>query len=288
MGLSRRHGRSFRLFHRPAYRTEDHVAVNDSAFPSHPSGEPAATAASDEPAQPVQIGILTEGKATLAMVLVGLILQERVPLDIYIMDTAESAVIKRDDVVFAMRLAADRGIYCGYEHIRERNRKFSIGRLKLLDELTGPLISFMDDDIVLAPGAAHNLYERARQSGTFGFLSPVLKNWNEADSPLPGRPNYSPGGLIYQDTTVRKILQEYYGTTTDVLDARGGPDRLWEKAFLSELFPALGRMSELRADCLTYHLDYRERPVRYRIDDGIIQASVAYARTLAAAAINIR
>src|SRR5215210_1461556 len=118
--------------------------------------------------QPVQVGILTEGKPTLAMVLVGLVLQESQPLDIYIVDTAESAVIKRDDVVFAMRLASDRGVYCGYEHIRERNRRFSVGRLRLLDELTGPLISFMDDDIVLAPSAAHNLYVRARQAGAFG------------------------------------------------------------------------------------------------------------------------
>jgi hypothetical protein len=235
--------------------------------------------------EPVQVGILTEGKATLAMVIVGLVLQESVPLDIYIVDTAESAVIKRDDVVFAMRLASDRGVYCGYEHIRERNRKFSVGRLRLLDELTGTLISFMDDDIVLAPSATRNLYDRALQSGTFGFLSPVCKNWGDADSPLPGRPHYSPGGIIYQDPVVRAVLREYYQNTTDVLDARGGPDRLWEKAFLSELFPALGRQSDVRQDCLSYHLDYRERPVRYRVDDGIVQASVSHARKLAAAAL---
>jgi hypothetical protein len=235
--------------------------------------------------QPVQVGILTEGKATLAMVIVGLVLQESVPLDIYIVDTADSAVIKRDDVVFAMRLASDRGVYCGYEHIRERNRRFSVGRLRLLEELTGPLISFMDDDIVLAPSASHNLYVRARQSGTFGFLSPICKNWGDADGPLPGRPHYSPGGLIFQDGLVRRVLREYYQTTTDVLDVRGGPDRLWEKAFLSELFPALGRDSEVRSDCLSYHLDYRERPVRYRVDQGVVQASVAQARTMAAAAL---
>ena len=237
------------------------------------------------PDQPVQVGILTEGKATLAMVIVGLVLQESVPLDIYIVDTADSAVIKRDDVVFAMRLASDRGVYCGYEHIRERNRRFSVGRLRLLDELTGPLISFMDDDIVLAPSASHNLYKRARQAGTFGFLSPICKNWGDADLPLPGRPHYSPGGLIYQDGLVRRVLQEYYQTTTDVLDVRGGSDRLWEKAFLPELVPALGRDSEVRSDCLSYHLDYRERPVRYRVDQGVVQASVGHARTMAAAAL---
>src|SRR5215217_2338177 len=174
------------------------------------------------PDEPVQVGILTEGKSTLAMVLVGLVLQESVPLDISIVDTAEDAVIKRDDIVFAMRLAFDRGVHCGYERIKERNRRFSVGRLRLLDELTGPLISFMDDDIVLAPSAAHNLYERARQAGDLGFLSPVLKNWGDANSPLPGRPHYSPGGIIYQDPLVRRVLREYYQTTTDVLDARGG------------------------------------------------------------------
>ena len=238
------------------------------------------------PDETVQVGILTEGKSTLAMVLVGLVLQESVPLDISIVDTAENAVIKRDDVVFAMRLAFDRGVHCGYERIKERNRRFSVGRLRLLDELTGPLISFMDDDIVLAPSAAHNLYERARQAGMFGFISPIIKNWGDADGLMPGRPHYSPGGIIYQDTLVRRLLREYYETTTDVLDVRGGPDRFWEKAFLSELFPALGRTSEVRPDCLSYHLDYRERPVRHRIDDSTVAASAAHARAVAASALN--
>ena len=230
----------------------------------------------------IQVGILTEGKPTLAMVIVALVLQESHPLDISIVDTAADAVIKRDDVVFAMRLAFDRGIHCGYEHIKERNRAFSVGRLRLLDELTGRLVSFMDDDIVLDPSAVRNLYGWARQAGTFGFVSPICKNWGDADSPFPGRPHYSPGGLIYQDEPVRRLLREYYTTTTDVLDARGPAERFWEKAFLSELFPALGRECQVRADCLSYHLDYRERPVRYRIDDDIIQASVTRAREMAA------
>jgi hypothetical protein len=81
---------------------------------------------SDDPIGPnldeaIQVGILTEGKPTLAMVLVALVLQESHPVDIYIVDTAESAVIKRDDVVFAMRLAFDRNVHCGYEHIKERS-----------------------------------------------------------------------------------------------------------------------------------------------------------------------
>jgi len=237
------------------------------------------------PDEPLQVGILTEGKPTLAMVIVGLVLQESVPLEISIVDTAEDAVIKRDDVVFAMRLAFDRGVHCGYERIKERNRRFSVGRLRLLDELTGPLISFMDDDIVLAPSASHTLYEGARQAGAFGFMSPVCTNWGDAEWPMPGSPHYSPGGIIYQDPLVRRLLREYYATTTDVLDARGGQDRFWEKAFLSELFPALGRLSEVRPDCLSYHLDYRERPVRHRIDDSVVQATANHARTVAAAAL---
>ena len=243
---------------------------------------PGGTAQSRE--EPVQVGILTEGKPTLAMVLVALVLQESHPLDIYIVDTAESAVIKRDDVVFAMRLAFDRGVHCGYEHIKERNRAFSVGRSRLLEELKGPLISFMDDDIVLAPSAVRNLYGWAQQAGVFGFVSPVLKNWRDDDGQLADRALYSPGGLIYQDATVRRLLEDYYATTSDVLDARGSSERFWEKAFLSELFPALGRQCQVQQDCLSYHLDYRERPVRYRLDEGIVQASIGRARQVAQSA----
>jgi Glycosyl transferase family 2 len=232
---------------------------------------------------PVQVGILTEGKPTLAMVLVALVLQDSHPFDVYIVDTAESPVIKRDDVVFAMRLAFDRGVHCGYEHIKERNRAFSVGRLRLLGEMSGPLISFMDDDIVLQPGAIKSLYAWARQAGTFGFVSPVCKDGGDAESHLPGRPHYSPGGLIFQDETVRRLLTDYYSTKSDVLDARPNGPQFWEKAFLSELFPALGRECQVRSDCLSYHLDYRERPVRYRIDDTIIHDSVTLAREAAAA-----
>src|SRR4051794_8141793 len=116
------------------------------------------------PDEPVQVGILTEGKSTLAMVLVGLVLQESVPLEISIVDTADDAVIKRDDVVFAMRLAFDRGVHCGYERIKERNRKFSVGRLRPLDEMNRPPLLFMGDDIRLAPRAPHNPSVRGRRA----------------------------------------------------------------------------------------------------------------------------
>src|SRR5215213_1237000 len=117
----------------------------------------------------IQIRILTAGKPTLAMVLVSLIMQEAVPLDIYIVDTAQSPVIKRDDVAFAMRLAFDRGVRCGYEYSKERGRAFSVGRLKLLQELKGPYVSFVDDDIVLPPrsfSASWNGAVSAQRSGS--------------------------------------------------------------------------------------------------------------------------
>lgn len=233
----------------------------------------------------IHIGILTKGKPTLAMVLVSLVMQEAVPLDIYIVDTAPSPIIKRDDVVFAMRLAFDRGVRCGYEYSKERGRAFSVGRLKLLQELKGRYISFVDDDVVLPPRSFAALLDWAGKREGFGFVSPFCKNYGEAENPLPGRPHYSPGGLIYQDPLVRSILLDYYESTQDVLDAKGNGQRLWEKAFLSELFPALNRESLVLNECVSYHLDYKERPMRLSVDDRVVSASVMKARTMAAEAM---
>jgi hypothetical protein len=237
--------------------------------------------------QSVQIGILTAGKPTLAMVLVSLIMQEDVPIDIYIVDTAQSPVIKRDDVVFAMRLAFDRGVRCGYEYSKERARAFSVGRMKLLQELKGPYVSFVDDDIVLPPRSFMALMEWSRKRETFGFVSPVCKNYGDAENPLPGRPHYSPGGLIWQDNTLRSILLDYYETSVDVLDAKGPSTRLWEKAFLSELFPSLGRESVVLEDCSSYHLDYKERPLSHSVDESVVNASVSRAREMANTALRV-
>ncbi len=98
----------------------------------------------------IEIGILTKGKPTLSLALGSLLLQENRNIRIHIVDTSESPVIKRDDVVYALRLAFDREIPCGYEHSRERRRAFSVGRLKLLESLKGPHVCFMDDDVVMA------------------------------------------------------------------------------------------------------------------------------------------
>src|SRR5215216_1358101 len=98
----------------------------------------------------VQIGILTKGRAMLATVIATLVLQEEHPIEIFIVDTGEQPAIKRQDVMSVLRLAQDRGVRCEYELHRDRQRAFSGGRLKLLEHLSGPLLAFMDDDIVLA------------------------------------------------------------------------------------------------------------------------------------------
>ncbi|MBI4491491.1 MAG: glycosyltransferase family 2 protein [Chloroflexi bacterium] len=234
---------------------------------------------------PLQVGILTKGKPTLGMVLVSLVLQEGRPLYIHIVDTAPTPVVKRDDVIFAMRLAFDRGVHCGYEYSKEKQRAFSVGRLKLLEALDKPYLVFMDDDIVLAPAALAGLAAWAEAQPIFGYVSPVCKNYGETASPIPGRAHYSPGGIIYQDTLARRILLDYYTTTVDVLDARAAPDKVWENAFLSELFPALDRPCAVLQSCMSYHLDYRDRPARYSIDERLINHSVARARSIAAKAM---
>jgi hypothetical protein len=222
------------------------------------------------------------------MALVSLLLQEGRPLYVHIVDTAPTPVVKRDDVVFAMRLAFDRGVHCGYEYSKEKHRAFSVGRLKLLEALHRPMLVFMDDDIVLSPGALAGLAEWAEARGAFGYVSPVCKNYGETAAPVPGRAHYSPGGIMYQDALVRRLLMDYYATSVDLLDARPAPEKVWENAFLSELFPALERPCATLDHCVSYHLDYRERPNRNVIDDRLINRSVAMARNVAARALAVR
>src|SRR5438876_4507907 len=98
----------------------------------------------------IQVGILTKGRPMLATVIATLVLQEEHPLEIFVVDTGDQPAIKRVDVLSVLRLAQDRGIRCEYELHRDRQRAFSAGRLALLENLTGPLLACMDDDIVLA------------------------------------------------------------------------------------------------------------------------------------------
>jgi hypothetical protein len=194
----------------------------------------------------------------LAMVIANLVLQEEHPIEIFIVDTGDQPSIKRVDVMSVLRLAQDRHVRCEYELHRDRQRAFSGGRLKLLENLTGPLIAFMDDDIVLAGNAAMaTLAHRAEELGSsLGWVAPNCVNAGSARGFLRDKPHYSPGGILAQDEIVRNILLEYYNNNTDVLDARGPRERVWELEFLTELFPSLGRVTEVQQDTVSYHLDY--------------------------------
>jgi hypothetical protein len=206
----------------------------------------------------IQVGILTKGRPMLATVVATLVLQEEHPIEIFIVDTGDQPAIKREDVKSVLRLAQDRRVRCEYELNRDRQRAFSGGRLKLLESLTGSLIAFMDDDIVLAGMAAMaSLARRAKELGPrLGWVAPLCVNAGSARGFLKDRPHYSPGGVLGQDEVVRGILIEYYNNNTDVLDARGPRERVWELEFLTELFPALGRVTEVQQDTVSYHLDY--------------------------------
>ncbi len=206
----------------------------------------------------IQVGILTKGRPMLATVIANLVLQEQRRIDIFIVDTGDQPSIKRVDVMSVLRLAQDRHVRCEYELHRDRQRAFSGGRLKLLENLNGPLIAFMDDDIVLAGDAA--IATLARRAGELkdqlGWVAPYCINAGTARGFLKDRPHYSPGGILAQDAIVRNILLEYYNNNSDVLDARGPRERVWELEFLTELFPALGRVTEVQHETVSYHLDY--------------------------------
>ena len=230
----------------------------------------------------VQIGILTKGKPTLGMVLVSLLLQEMHDISIHIVDTSESPVVRRDDVVFALRLAFDRGIQCTYEYSRERERAFSVGRLKLLESLRGRHVCFMDDDVVFASSTLPRLLRQARSVGEYGYVAPTCRNAGMPGGALGGRTHYGPGGIFYQDEMVRAILLEYYSTTVDVLDRKKARAKVWEIAFLTELFDALGRPYFVQADNVCYHLDYSERPNWDLADTALLRNSLLKAGELVA------
>lgn len=215
-----------------------------------------------DPDQEIQVGILTKGKPTLGMVLANLLLQDLQGLRILIVDTSDSPVINREDVLFALKLAQDRHIRCDYQRSRDKQRNFSVGRQALLEQLTGPHTCFMDDDVVLPSSSLTRMASRAFELRSYGYVAPTCVNAGSSHGFLSGRPHYSPGGIFFQDDLVRQILLEYYATSVDVLDAQRSGQKVWELAFLTELFPALDRVCEVQADNVSYHLDYH-RGVRW-------------------------
>lgn len=214
---------------------------------------------SSDLAQGIEIGILTKGKATLGMVLVSLLLQEAVKVRIRLVDTSERPVINRDDVRFALRLAADRGVECSYDFAGQSARAFSEGKVRLIEALGGRHLCLMDDDVVMPSQALARLLAAARAGGGYGYISPLCKNSPNVSGNWGSQPPCTPGSLIYQDELVHRILLEYYRTTVDVLDRARGR-KVWEQAFLTSLFEELGRPCARLDDIVIHHLDYGEGP----------------------------
>ncbi len=224
--------------------------------------DPGHPPADRESVQHIEVGVLTKGKPTLGMVLANLLMQDLEGLRILIVDTSDSPVINREDVLFALKLSQDRRIRCDYQRSKDRQRNFSVGRLALLEQLSGPHICFMDDDVVLPSSSMTRMAAQAFANGVYGYIAPTCVNAGASRGFLAGRPHYSPGGIFFQDDLVRRMLQEYYETTVDVLDAKQTSQKVWELAFLTELFPALGRSIQVQRDNVSYHLDYH-RGVRW-------------------------
>lgn len=230
----------------------------------------------------LEIGILTIGKPTLSMALSSLLLQDERDIRIHIVDTAPSPIIDRVEVQSVLRLAADRGIRCTYDHLHDEKRAFSLGRLVLLEALSGPNVCFMDDDVVMPSGAITQLLSFIRENPVYGWLAPFCKNAGTVRTALAGRPHYSPGGVFYQDPLVRNILLEYYETTVDVLDKQRAANKVWEIAFLTELFPLLGRSATVQKENVIYHLDYHERPNWDLLQESLVSTSRRKAEALVA------
>lgn len=236
-----------------------------------------------DPSGPLlEIGVLTLGKPTLSMALSSLLLQEERRIRIHIVDTSPQPIIDQMEVQCALRLAADREIRCTYEHLRDEKRAFSLGRLALLEALKGPNICFMDDDVVIPSHALAAMLEYMKHHPDYGWLAPFCKNAGTVRTAMTGRPHYSPGGVFRQDRLVRNILLEYYETTVDVLDKQRSRGKVWEIAFLTELFPMLGRQSHLQENNVIFHLDYHERPNWDLLQEDLVRNSRKRAEELVA------
>ncbi|HEY0070969.1 MAG TPA: hypothetical protein VGE04_13465 [Chloroflexia bacterium] len=240
--------------------------------------EPSTAREASEPL--LEIGILTIGKPTLSMSLSSLLLQDESRIRIHLVDTAPRPIINSPEVQSTLRLAADRGITCTYEHLHDDKRAFSLGRLALLETLKGPNICFMDDDVVMPSRAITSMLEWIGGNPGYGWLAPYCKNVATPRTALGGRDHYSPGGAIYQDRLVRNILLEYYETTVDVLDKQRVAKKVWEIAFLTELFPMLDRSTHVQRENVIYHLDYHERPNWDLLQEDLVRTSRDKAREL--------
>jgi len=238
-----------------------------------------ATVGHESPPQ-LEIGILTIGKPTLVMAISSLLLQNEQNIRIHLVDTAPSPIINRPEVQSVLRLAAEQEITCSYEHLHDDKRAFSVGKLALLETLKGEHVCFMDDDVVVPCHALTAMFRYIEANPQYGWLAPFCKNMATARTALGGRPHYAPGGVFRQDRLVRNILLEYYDTTVDVLDKQRSSRKVWEIAFLTELFPMLDRSTFVQRDNVIYHLDYHERPNWDLLQESLVHNSHDVARRL--------
>jgi hypothetical protein len=140
----------------------------------------------------------------------------------------------------------------------------------------------MDDDVVMPSGAVTQLLSFIGEHPVYGWLAPFCKNAGTLRTALAGKPHYSPGGVFYQDRLVRNILLEYYESTVDVLDKQRASNKVWEIAFLTELFPMLGRSTTVQSENVIYHLDYHERPNWDLLQESLVHNSRRKAQELVA------
>lgn len=230
----------------------------------------------------IEVGILTRGKATLGIALTSVLLQDVPGVRVHIVDTSDSPVVNRDDVTLAMRLAFDRNIYCSYERLRDRKRGFSLGRLRLLEVLSGELVCFIDDDMAFGASMMRQLLAvAAGQQGTFGCIRPICRNATLPLGVAEDACHYTPGSLLHLDGALRQALAAYYESTVDVVDPVKSEDKVWEVAFLGELLHRLGRPCLSAPEAVIYHLDHHELRNWSVADGGIIRRSVNLARQLA-------
>jgi hypothetical protein len=261
----------------------DHPTAHDTAYIDVSRfAEPVQYATGERSAPLLEIGVLTRGKETLAMALSSLLLQDEQRIRIHIVDTAPAPIIDRMEVQCALRLAADRQVVCSYEHLHDEKRAFSLGKLALLETLRGPNVCFMDDDVVMPSRALAPIVAYIAEHPDYGWLAPFCRDAGTARTALAGRPHYSPGGVFRQDRLVRNILLEYYDSTVDVLDRQRSRGKVWEIAFLTELFPLLGRSTLVQQDNVIYHLDYHEHPNWDLLEEDLVRTSKRKAEELVA------
>jgi hypothetical protein len=235
----------------------------------------------------IEVGLLTRGKATLAMVLISLLTQDTDQLRLHIVDTGTQPAISRDDVRFALRLAVDRGIRYNYEYVRPHPRSFSDGRRRLVEALSGELLALCDDDIVFPSSWASRLARAAAEEADWGFLAPVCVNSRIPPDVFEGGAHFTPDGLLRQDASMRAALLRYYAGTPDLLDRVSATRKAWEIAALSELVAASGRRLVHLPDLVTYHLDY-DSPVDFSAAEERVVAFSRRAAREAVAATQVR